>query len=256
MSALVLSKLLTVSNHTRDYGTSTDFTVNLQNEASIVGATACSVKSIYLENMITNINSHNDHFLIHLDGTIYAVILPHVQVTGVEFAAMLQTEITSQTGITVTVTLLADTRLQFDAGNSFIGLVGERDGNTAADTAGITETTVPIDALLTTQEMVNLFGPGEILINCPELASGNMTLNRYPIARTVDVLDTICLANSCYGTAYCTRSQDLHIDSVAYTKPRDIRSISIKLSTPESDKALTMPENFKFIITLKLFYEN
>lgn len=255
MSKLVLSKLLTVSSHTRDYGTSTDFTCNLQNEASILGATGVSVKSIYLENLITNINSHNDNFLINLGGLDYAVTLPHEQVNVDEFAVMLTTAITAQTPHLVNVTLGADDKLVFETSVP-LGLISERDGNTCADACGITATTTPANALVRAQETPNLFGPSEILIHSPELASANMMLNRFPTARSVDVLDTMCLADTIYGGAYCSRSQDLNIDSVAYTKPRDIRSISIRLTTVESDVPLTMPNNFKFIIVLKLFYEN
>lgn len=253
MSSLVKSKLLCISNHTRDYGTSCDFTVNLQNEAAVVGATAVSVKSIYFENLLTNINTHNDTFLIHIDGAVRTVKLPHEQVDGAEFAALIEAAIFSQTGYGVTVTL-SNNVLMFNAVET-IGLISEEDGNTTADAAGITVTTTPIAGTVSGQEIVNLFGPGEVLIYSPQLASGNMTLNRLPIARTVDCLDTMCLSNTPYGYAYCTRSQDLNIDAVAYTKPRDIRSISIKLATPESDIALSMPSNFKFVITLKLFYE-
>ena len=254
MSNLVLSKLLTVSSHTRDSGTSTNFTCNLQNEGSILGATAVSVKSIYFENMISNINSHNDTMLISLDGVVYTVTLPHRQVDADEFASMLTTAISGQTPYLTTVTLGADNKLIFETSVP-LGLLSERDGNTTADACGITATTTPVNTLVFPQEVINLFGPGEILIHCKELASGNMTLNQYPVATTVDVLDTICLSETIYGAAYCSRSQDLNIDSVAYTKKRDIRSISIKLTTSDSDRALTMPANFKFIITLKLFYE-
>lgn len=255
MSNLVLSKLLTISSHTRDSGTSTDFTCNLQNEGSILGATAVSVKSIYFENMISNINSHNDTMLIHLDGIVYKVILPHEQVDVDAFAAMLTTEISSQTPHLTTVTLGLDNKLIFETSVP-LGLISERDGNTTADMCGITQTTVPENTLIFPQEVVNLFGPGEILIHCKELAAGNMTLNQYPVASTVNVLDTICLSDTAYGSAFCSRSQDLNIDSVAYTKKQDIRSISMKLMTSNSDRALTMPDNFKFIITLKLFYES
>ena len=113
---------------------------------------------------------------------------------------------------------------------------------------GITATTIPAIGAVSSQEVVNLFGVNEVMIHSPELASGNMILNRQPTARTVDVLDTICLSDVPYGFSYCARSQDLHIDSVAYTRPRDIRSVSIKLTSVESDMPLVMPSNFKFII--------